>query len=158
MAALRAIEERDGKGNVVRRNASIVFKSAPEIRTVSGRHDYRLEKNPEYHLPITAQVQGKDILFFRGEPWTSQARAHAKQMTRAEVEKVAPYIIKNLEQNPIHVREERPMVYEVKLANIGGEEVPVAEELNLRPGTTEITVEPSVPARYVGDKAQAAAE
>ena len=63
----------------------------------------------------------------------------AKEISKADVEKMAPYIIQNLTKNPIRVREQRPMVYEVKLAQVDGEELPVAEEMNLAPGATSVT-------------------
>lgn len=154
MAALRPVEERDGKGNLIRLNPSIVFKSDPQIRKVRGRHDYSLEDNPNYHPPITAQVQGTEIKFFLGEPNSTQARAVAKEIPASRVRELAPYIIEELKKNPIRVREARPTVYEVKMANIDGEEQPVAEEHQLAPGTTELTVQPVAPERYVGDRTE----
>lgn len=141
---LRQVEERDGKGNVVRVNPSITFTQNQEIRKVRGRHDWDLLENPAFHQPITAQVQNNTILFFYGTPESTQSRAHAKPISRAEVEKVAPYIIKNLQKNPMKVREARPMVYEVRLCNVDGDEVPVTEEHETG-GAAEITVEPTAP-------------
>lgn len=144
MPNLRPVEERDSKGNTVRYNPSIVFRSDQQIRKIRGRNDWDLLDNPNYHPPITAQVQNGQILFFLGTPESTQSRAHAKQIDKAAVEKMAPGIIKNLQQNPIRVREQRPMVYEVKLTNVDGEEQPVATEVDTH-GATSIAVTPTTP-------------
>jgi hypothetical protein len=144
MAGLRQVEERDGKGNLIRLNPSIVFRQDQQIRKVRGRHDWDLLDNPHYHPPITAQVQNGAIAFFNGTPESAQSRAHAKPLTQAEVAKIAPYIIKNLQDNPMKVREQRPMVYEVRIANVGGEDVPQAVEVDTH-GAAAIDVTPVVP-------------
>jgi hypothetical protein len=144
MAGLRQVEERDGKGNIIRLNPSIVFRQDQQIRKVRGRHDWDLLDNPHYHPPITAQVQGKEIVFFLGTPESAQSRAHAKFISHADVEKMAPYIMENLRKNPVKVREQRPMVYEVRVTNVGGEDVPVAEEVDTH-GAAAIDVTPVAP-------------
>jgi hypothetical protein len=142
--SLRPVEERDSKGNVVRNNPSIVFVQDQQIRKIRGRNDWDLIDNPNYHPPITAQVQNGKILFFLGRPESTQSRAHAKQIDQAAVEKMAPYIIKNLQQNPIKVREQRPTVFEVKLANVDGEEQPVTTEVDTH-GAPSISITPTAP-------------
>jgi hypothetical protein len=154
MATLRPVEERDSKGNVIRVNPSITFVQDREIRKPRGRNDFDLKDNPDYHQPITAQVQGNTIYFFYGTPHTTQARAVAKEVSQAEVKRVAPYIIANIDRNPIRVREAKPMVYEVKLASMCGEEQPAVVEHVLQPGTTELTVEPTVPERWTGERTE----
>ena len=151
MGALRPVEERDAKGNVIRVNPSIVFKQDQQIRKVRGRHDWDLLDNPNYHPPITAQVQNGKIVFFNGTPESSQSRAFAKEISQADVAKVAPYIIENLRTNPMKVREHKPMVYEVRLVNVGGEEVPVPQEIETG-GAAAITVTPTVPERWQGER------
>jgi hypothetical protein len=152
MAALRPVEERDAKGNIVRLNPSILFKQDQQIRKVRGRHDWDLLDNPHYHQPITAQVQNGN--FFSGTPESTQSRTFAKEIPVAKVAEIAPYIIDNLKKNPIRVREARPMVYEVRVANLDGQEVPVAEEVDTH-GAAAITVTPTVPERYEGERSGA---
>src|SRR5262245_23971340 len=147
MAVLRPVEERDAKGNVIRVNPSILYKQDQQIRKIRGRNDWDLLDNPHYHPPITAQVQNGKIVFFLGSPESTQSRAFAKESSQAEVERVAPYIIKNLRENPMKVRDYKPMFYEVKLAQLNGEEVPVAEEV-LTGGATAVTVTPTTPERW----------
>lgn len=142
-ATLRPIEERDSKGNTIRLNPTITFKQDRQIRKVKGRHDWDLIDNPDYHEPISVQVQNGALVFFRGTPETSQSRQHAKQISQTEVEKIAPYVIENLKRNPVRVREQRPMVYEVKVASVDETDVVGAVEQVLAPGTTEVTVEPA---------------
>jgi len=151
MAALRPVEERDAKGNIIRVNPSIVFKQDQQIRKVRGRHDWDLIDNPSYHPPITAQVQNGKIVFFLGTPESTNSRAFAKEISQAEVVKIAPYIIENIKRTPIKVRESKPMVYEVHIANLGGEEVPVAQEV-FTDGAAAITITPTVPERWQGEK------
>lgn len=154
MAALRQVEERDGKGNITRINPSILFKADQEIRKVRGRNDWDNIPNPMYHPPITAQVQNNEIKFFLGTAESTQSRTFAKEISRAEVERIAPYIIENLKRNPIRVREARPTVYEVRIANLEGHDVPVAEEIDTN-GAASITVTPTVPERYQGERSGA---
>lgn len=151
MAALRPVEERDAKGNVIRVNPSIQFRQDQQIRKVRGRHDWDLLDNPHYHPPITAQVQNGKIVFFLGTPESTQSRAFAKEISQADVEKMAPYIIANLRQNPMKVRDYKPMFYEVKLASLNGEEVPVAEEV-LTGGAASVVVTPTAPERWQGER------
>jgi hypothetical protein len=157
MAALRAVEERDGKGNVIRVNPTIVFKQDQQIRKVRGRHDWDLLDNPHYHPPISAQVQNGKIVFFSGTPESVQSRTFAKEISQAKVQEIAPYIIENLKRNPVRVREARPMVYEVRVANLDGQEVPVAEEVDTG-GAAAITVSPVAPERWQGERGGSAVQ
>lgn len=124
MAALRPVEERDTKGNTIRVNPAVTYKQDPEIRKISGRNDYQMIDNPDYHPPITAQVQDGKILFFQGVPDNSATRRAAKEM---KIDEVPEYIIDGIKRVPIKVREPRPTVYEVKLATIGDGSFEVTE-------------------------------
>jgi hypothetical protein len=147
MAALRPVEERDAKGNTIRINPAITYKQDRQIRVVIGRHDWRLDDNPEYHPPITAQVQDGKIRFFGGVPDSSVTRSAAKELTIkfeddgktvAADSPVPAYIVAALRARPIRVREPRPTVYEVKLAVIG--DVEVAEATEIASDGTSVTV------------------
>ena len=116
MAALRPVEERDAKGNTIRVNPAITFKQDRNIRVIVGRHDWRLDDNPNYHPPITAQVQNGEIKFFEGVPDTKQTRDAAKEIPAT---KVPAYIIEGIQKQPMRVREARPTVYEVRLVTVG---------------------------------------
>jgi len=143
VATLRPCEERDARGNLIRLNPSITFKSDREIRKVKGRHDWDLIPNPMYHEPITVQVQGRALLFFKGVPDNAQTRAHAKEISAQDVNTIAPYIIEEIRRNPVKVRETRPTVYEVRVASVlGASEEPQIVEHTMQPGQTELTVEP----------------
>ena len=146
MAALRPVEERDAKGNTIRVNASVTFKQDRDIRRIKGRHDFDLLPNPDYHRPITAQVQNGKILFFDGTPDSTETRRAAKELTVAQVREVAPYIIKELQARPMKVREPRPTVYEVRLAVIDGVEVPQAEDITDAGDGNSVIVTPKEPA------------
>jgi hypothetical protein len=126
VAVLRPVEERDSKGNTTRINASITFKQDQQIRRIRGRHDYDYIDNPDYHPPITAQVQNGKILFFLGVPDSTPTRAAAKELKIADVPE---YIVRELKNRPMKVREARPTVYEVKLATMAGIEVTEINEL-----------------------------
>jgi hypothetical protein len=170
MAQLRPVEERDAKGNTTRINPAITFKQDRQTRIVVGRHDWRLEDNPNYHQPITAQVQDGKILFFEGVPDNSQTRGASKQLKLAQdvtanesgmpmCGDVPKYIVDAIRRHPIRVREPRPTVYEVKLATIGDVEVTQTEEIT---GTGDaVTIDPIAPdvnahLRKKGAKAQPA--
>lgn len=140
MAALRPVEERDKKGNTTRVNPSVTFKQDRDIRVVVGRHDFRLEPNPDFHPPITAQVQDGRILFFTGTPDTRDSRAAAKEMS---LDHVPAYIVQDLKRNPLKVREVKPTVYEVRLATVG--DVPVAQVSELSAEGDSVTVTPVDP-------------
>ena len=154
MAQLRPVEERDAKGNTQRINPAITFKQDREKRVIIGRHDWRLDPNPNYHPPITAQVQDGKIKFFDGVPDNSQTRNASKELKYSEerseneaglvfLGEVPEYIIKAIRKNPIRVREPRPTVYEVKLATIGDVEVAQAKEIGN--GVDAVTIEPVAP-------------
>jgi hypothetical protein len=141
MASLRPVEERDSKGNTLRTNPTITFKQDQTIRVVVGKHDWRLEPNPAYHAPITAQVQDGKIRFFTGTPDSTASRTLAKELPVADV---PTYIIDQLQRTPIKVREARPMVYEVKIAMIDNVETTVVEELHSQDGMN-VTLTPVAP-------------
>lgn len=151
---LRPVEERDAKGNTTRINPAITFKQDRQIRVVVGRHDWRLEDNPNYHQPITAQVQDGKILFFEGTPDNSQTRSASKHLKLASTEtrnengmamlgEVPAYIVAAIRKHPIRVREPRPTVYEVKLATIG--DVEVTETTDITGGGASVTIDPVAP-------------
>lgn len=141
MAALRPVEERDAKGNTIRVNASVTFKSDPNIRRIVGRNDWALDPNPDYHPPITAQVQNGEIKFFDGVPDTTQTRNAAKELP---INKVPQYIIDQLKSKPIAVREARPTVYEVRLVTVGDVEATTLSEMQSTDGQS-VTVTPIAP-------------
>lgn len=154
MAQLRPVEERDAKGNTMRVNPAITWKQDREKRIIIGRHDWRLDPNPNYHPPITAQVQDGKIRFFDGVPDNSQTRGASRELKYTEertvneaglvfLGEVPEYIVKAIRRNPIRVREPRPTVYEVKLATIGDVEVTTTEEIG--GGQDAVTVEPVAP-------------
>lgn len=145
MPALRQVEERDARGVTIRLNPSITFKSDRQIRRIRGRNDWDLIDNPQYHPPITAQVQGREIVFFIGTPDSTQTRALAKHITKEDVAKMAPYIIEELTRSPIRVREQRPAVYEVRVTTIGDVEATTTTELPTADGATSVTVSPVAP-------------
>lgn len=145
MPALRQVEERDARGVTIRLNPSITFKSDRQIRRIRGRNDWDLIDNPQYHPPITAQVQGREIVFFIGTPDSTQTRALAKHISKEDVSKMAPYIIEELTRSPIRVREQRPAVYEVRVTTIGDVEATTTHELPTADGATSVTVSPVAP-------------
>lgn len=145
MPALRQVEERDARGVTIRLNPSITFRSDRQIRRIRGRNDWDLVDNPQYHPPITAQVQGREIVFFLGTPDSTQTRALAKHITKDDVAKMAPYIIEELTRSPIRVREQRPAVYEVRVTTIGDVEATEAREVPTPDGATSVTVTPVAP-------------
>jgi hypothetical protein len=140
MASIRPLEERDSKGTTIRVNPSIVFKQDRNIRVVVGRNDFRLDPNPDYHPPITVQVQDGKIKFFNGTPESNDSRRAAKEL---RVDEVPEYIIAELKARPIKVREARPTVYEVKFVSPDSPE-PVVEELAADADGT-VTVTPKAP-------------
>ena len=140
MAVIRPLEERDSKGNTIRVNPSIVYRQDQSIRKIVGRNDFQMLDNPDYHLPITAQVQEGTILFFRGTPETTPSRAAAKEISQAEV---PAYIIAELRKHPIRIREARPTVYEVKIATIG--DVEVTQTTEVPNDGMSVTIEPIAP-------------
>jgi hypothetical protein len=142
MPALRPVEERDKKGNTLRVNPSVTFKQDQNIRHVRGRHDYSFEPNPDFHPPITAQVQDGKLRFFSGVPDSAATRAHAKELKLADV---PAYIVEGLRRNPLKVREARPMVYEVKIVQIGDQEVTTVEAIESQDGGMSVTIEPIAP-------------
>ena len=144
MASLRPLEERDSRGQTIRFSPSITFKSDPEIRRIRGRNDWENIPNPQYHQPITAQVQNGKIVFFQGTPDNSRTIALAKELSQADVERIAPYIIAELKKNPIRVREQRPAVYEVRVTTIGDVEATETREIETG-GAPSLVVEPVVP-------------
>lgn len=156
MAQLRPCEERDAKGNTTRINPAITFKQDRQIRVVIGRHDWRLDDNPNYHQPITAQVQDGKILFFEGVPDNSQTRGASRQLKLATVVtandagmamlgEVPKYIVDSIKRRPIRVREPRPTVYEVKLAMVGDVEVTQTDEIASGATSDAVTIEPVAP-------------
>lgn len=142
MAILLPVEERDDRGATIRVNPSITWIQDRTIRKVIGRHDFQTLDNPDYHPPITVQVQNGVLKFFNGTPNSKQTRALAKEMQQADVPQ---YIITQLAKHPVIVRERRPMVYEVKLATIGDVETTVTAEIPLGDGETAVTVSPVAP-------------
>jgi hypothetical protein len=157
MATLRPNEERDSKGNTIRMSPSITYTQDRQIRKIRGRSDYDFIDNDRYHEPITAQVQNGKIVFFYGTPHNSESRRAAKEITMAEVERVAPYIIADLRRNPMKVREPRPVVYEVKLAVLGdeaGEGVVTSEIPNDGRSVTITAIEPDLRVKRGGAPAQ----
>lgn len=147
MATLRPLEERDAKGSTHRVNTSITFRQDQQIRKVVGRHDFQMIDNPDYHPPITAQVQGDKVLFFLGTPDTTASRNGAKEIVVKDVPK---YIIDQLNRTPIKVREQRPTVYEVKIATIGDVETTQLEEVandgesvTITPVAPDLTLKPA---------------
>lgn len=144
MAALRPVEERDSRGQTIRLNPSITFVSDRDVRVISGRNDWRLAPNPQYHEPITAQVQNGEIKFFLGTPANSRTIALAKEISQAKVAEIAPYVIAELKKNPIRVREQRPAVYEVRVTTIGDVEATETREIATG-GASTLTVEPVAP-------------
>lgn len=144
MAALRPVEERDARGNTYRRNPTITFKSDREIRRIRGRNDWENIPNPQYHEPITAQVQNENIVYFLGTPDNSRTIALAREISQADVEKLAPYIVAELRKNPIRVVEMRPAVYEVRVTTIGDVEATVTTAVDTG-GASEVTVHPVAP-------------
>lgn len=147
MATLRPVEERDSKGNTIRINVSSTFTQNPEIRKIVGRHDWQLIDNPDYHPPITAQVQNGRLYFFEGTPYTSASRALAKELP---LDQVPAYIVENFKKHPMKVREQRPTVYEVKIATMGDVETTTVEEIandgqsvTVQPVAPDLTVKPS---------------
>ena len=151
MSQIRPVEERDAKGNTTRLNPAITFKQDRDIRKIIGRHDWRLDPNPDYHQPITAQVQDGKIRFFDGVPDSSQTRSASRELTLDEQHttkndaglvfcgEVPKYIVDAIRRHPIRVREPRPTVYEVRLATIGDVEVTETKELSAN-GADSITV------------------
>lgn len=125
MATLRPVEERSAKGETTRVNPSVTFKQDQQIRKVVGRHDFHMIDNPDYHVPITAQVQEQKIVFFDGVPDTSATRTAAREIPVSEVPE---YIIKEMKRG-IKIRESRPTVYEVRIATVGDVEVTQVEEV-----------------------------
>jgi hypothetical protein len=157
MAQLRVTEERDARGNTTKLNPAITFKQDRQIRVIVGRHDWRLDDNPNYHQPITAQVQDGKIRFFEGVPDSSQTRGASRELKYATVEtknengmlmlgEVPKYIIDSIKKQPIRVREPRPTVYEVRLATIGDVEVAQTTEIasNGLDSVTVNAIEPDV--------------
>lgn len=140
MAALRQVEDRDAKGNTIRVNPAITFKQDRNIRRIVGRNDWALDENPEYHAPITAQVQNGKIYFFEGVPDTTQTRQAAKEIAE---EKVPKYILDELRAHPMRVREARPTVYEVKLVTVG--DVESAQLSEIPNDGQSVTVTPIAP-------------
>jgi hypothetical protein len=140
MATLRPVEERDSKGNTTRMNPAITWKQDPQVRLISGRHDFRFVDNPDYHPVITAQVQGSKVVFFHGTPDTSQTRAAAREIPAKDV---PAYILDELDKHPMKVREARPTVYEVRVATVG--DVEVTETVELVSDGQAVTVEPVAP-------------
>jgi hypothetical protein len=140
MATLRAVEDRDSKGNTIRFNPSITWKQDRQIRTIIGRHDWRLDDNPNYHGPITAQAQNGKIVFFAGTPDNAQSRTLAKEI---DVKDVPKYIVDELTARPMKVRESRPTVYEVRIAKVGDIEVTQVDEMESDNGA--VTVTPKAP-------------
>ena len=145
MPALRQVEERDARGTTTRLNPTITFRSDRQIRRIRGRNDWDLVDNPQYHPPISAQAQGREIVFFLGTPDSTQTRALAKHLTKEEVAAMAPYIIEELTRSPIRVREQRPAVYEVRVTTIGDIEATEAREVKTEDGATSVTVTPVAP-------------
>lgn len=143
MAVLRAVEERDNKGNVIRYNPTITWLASQHIRTVIGKHDYRLEPNPDYHQPITAQAQEGKIRFFVGTPDSANTRAAAKEIAQTDV---PPYIIAELKARPMRFKEPRPTVYEIKLATVGDVNVTEAVEMSPDDDGQGVTVHPEMSA------------
>jgi hypothetical protein len=141
MATLRPIEERDGKGNTIRVNPTLRYIADRQIRKVIGRHDWQMIDNPDFHPPITVQVQNGKYHFFIGLPDSSATRASAREISRQEVEKLAPFIIPELLLHPMKVREARPAVYEVKLAKMDDSGVEAAIEVSeLGAGQSSVTI------------------
>src|SRR6266850_7170837 len=140
MGALRQVEERDSKGNTTRMNPTIVWRQDAQIRKVVGRHDFAMLDNPDYHEPITVQVQEGKAKFFRGLPDTTNTRAMAKEIKVAEVPE---YIVDELKKHPIKVREARPTVYEIKIATIG--DVEVTEQVEIPNDGREVVITPVEP-------------
>jgi hypothetical protein len=151
MAQLRPVEERDAKGNTTKINPAITFKQDRQVRVIIGRHDWRLDDNPHYHAPVTAQVQDGKILFFEGVPDNSQTRSAARALKYDATERktesglvlcgdVPKYIVEAIRKHPIRVREPRPTVYEVKLATVGDVETTRTEELANAGGADSVTV------------------
>jgi hypothetical protein len=152
MAVLREVEERDAKGNTIRFNPSITFKQDRQVRTIIGRHDWRLDDNPNYHQPITAQAQNGKIVFFTGTPDNVQSRKLAKEI---DVKDVPKYIVDELTAHPMKVRESRPTVYEVRIAKVGDIEVTQVDELPSDNGAVTVTAkEPDLRLRSGRPKAQ----
>ena len=143
MAVLRPVEERDARGGTTRVNPTIVFKQDQMVRIISGSNSWRMEENPLYHPPITAQVQNGKICFFDGIPDTSLSRAGAKDMKQSNVPE---YILETLKKNPIKFREVKPTVFEVKLATVGDVEVTELTEVPSTDGhsVTITAVEPDL--------------
>src|SRR5438128_6819417 len=169
MSQLRPVEERDAKGNTTKINPAITFKQDRDIRRIIGRHDWRLDPNPDYHPPITAQVQDGKIRFFDGVPDSSQTRGASRELKLDEQHpttntaglvycgEVPKYIVDTIRRQPIRVREPRPTVYEVRLATIGDVEVTETKELSSK-GADSITVsaiEPNVNPQRQRPQAQA---
>ena len=152
MAKLRPVEERDARGNTIRVNPAITYKQDRQIRIIVGRHDWRLEDNPEYHPPITAQAQNGKIVFFNGVPDTTKTRDAAKEM---KINDVPQYILDGLHAHPIKIREPRPTVYEVRLATIGDVEVAQAQEVDTN-GVEALEIVPVAPALDMPSRAAAA--
>jgi hypothetical protein len=142
MATLRPVEERDSKDRTLRLNPSITFKQDRQIRVITGRNDWRLDPNPDFHEPITAQVQDGKVHFFAGIPDNAKSRAAARELKRSDVPE---YIVKALTQSPIRVKEHRPAVYEVKIALVGDVETTEVEELASADTAESVTVAPVVP-------------
>lgn len=140
MAKLRPVEERDARGATTRTNPAITFTQDRQIRKVVGRNDFQMLDNPDYHEPITVQVQDGKIVFFRGAPNSTQSRAQAKEMKQ---EDVPAYIIKGLREHPVKMREQKPAVYEVRIATVGDVETAVVSEL-VTDGES-VTVTPTEP-------------
>lgn len=150
MASLRPNEERSAKGETTRINPSVTFKQDRNIRTIIGRNDWRLDPNPDYHEPITVQVQNGKLVFFAGTPDTTESRRAAREIPQTEV---PAYIIAELKKKAITVREHRPAVYEVKLTQVDGiEGTEVTELENDGQAVTLTPVEPELlaPAERAG--------
>lgn len=142
MAVLLPVEERDSKGQTTRINPSRIFIQDKEIRKIVGRHDWALVPNDDYHEVITAQVQNGKIKFFLGTPHTTLSRKAAKELP---AENVPPYILKEIERTPFRVMEQKPAVYEVKIATVGDVETTQVSELPRTADGTAVVIEPIAP-------------
>jgi hypothetical protein len=140
MATLRPIEDRDSKGNTIRHNPTHTYMQAPQERQIMGRHNFEYVPNPEFHPVITAQVQDGKVKFFHGTPDTSGSRAAAREIS---VKQVPAYILAELDKHPMKLRENRPMVQEIRVALVG--DVEVTETVDLPTQGDSITVEPVAP-------------
>jgi len=153
MGALRQVEERDSKGNTTRMNPTIVWRQDMQIRKVVGRHDFAMLDNPDYHEPITVQVQEGKAKFFSGLPDTTNTRAMAKEL---KISEVPEYIVNELKKHPIKVREARPTVYEIKIATVG--DVEVTELAEIPNDGQSVTITPVAPILIPKTKSRASTE